>query len=271
MFADLRGSPSPIFAAFGAIVAMSRTLNDAVKTCLTQFFGILLGAVCGIVYLGLLHDTYYIGIGLGLIGLILLCIQLKLQFAVSLASFVFVSICFSPEQNPFFYAANRLIDTSIGLATAMVINITLKPYNNRARIAELIQIFLQEVPDYVEQRVLGHYPDLSPLERQARLITDEIAVFEKQHVLHPKEHRQQVIYLKGCEQLTWALFEELHALCAMDEKGHLSEQNAERLTSMCVTVPEGAPSKTEADIVGNYHLSNLLNAYTFLTEFNLRE
>ena len=42
-FADLRGSPLPIFAAIGAIVAMSRTVGDAFETCRTQFFGILLG------------------------------------------------------------------------------------------------------------------------------------------------------------------------------------------------------------------------------------
>ena len=43
-FADLRSSPLPIFAAIGAIVAMSRTVGDAFETCRTQFFGILLGA-----------------------------------------------------------------------------------------------------------------------------------------------------------------------------------------------------------------------------------
>ena len=43
-FADLRSSPLPIFAAIGAIVAMSRTVGDAFETCRTQFFGILFGA-----------------------------------------------------------------------------------------------------------------------------------------------------------------------------------------------------------------------------------
>ena len=135
-FADLRSSPAAIFAAIGAIVAMNRTVGDAFQSCRTQFFGILLGAGFGAVFVNLFEGFRYIGVGLGLIALILLCVELKLQFAVPLACIVFVSICLSPADEAFFYGANRLLDTSIGLATALVVNIALKPYNNRARITE---------------------------------------------------------------------------------------------------------------------------------------
>ena len=62
-------------------------------------------------------------------------------------------------------------------------------------------------------------------------------------------------------------------MCAMDEKGRLSPENAKRLTLLGLTVPDGicaAPQST-ADIVGNYHLDNLLRAWQFLGEFNLTE
>ena len=80
-FADLRGSPLPIFAAIGAIVAMSRTVGDAFETCRTQFFGILLGAGFGALFVNLFAGFRWLGVGLGLIALILLCNQLKLQLA----------------------------------------------------------------------------------------------------------------------------------------------------------------------------------------------
>ena len=69
-FADLRSSPLPIFAAIGAIVAMNRTVGDAFETCRTQFFGILLGAGFGAVFVNLLVGFRYIGIGIGLILLL---------------------------------------------------------------------------------------------------------------------------------------------------------------------------------------------------------
>lgn len=273
-FADLRSSPVAIFAAIGAIVAMNRTVGDAFQSCRTQFFGILLGAGFGAVFVNLFEGFRYIGVGLGLIALILLCVELKLQFAVPLACIVFVSICLSPADEAFFYGANRLLDTSIGLATALVVNIALKPYNNRARITEQFTHFLQSVPAYVEARVIcGRYPDLSPLSRQLGRIAEELSIFEKQNVFRLPDHRTQAVYLRGCEQLANALLQELTALCAMDEKGRLSPENAEKLSALGLHVPDTlpAPPQSDADVVGNYHLSGLLQAYHYLSEFNLME
>lgn len=266
-FAQLRGSPSPIFAAIAAIGAMSRIVSDAVETCVTQFFGILLGVGVSILFVSLFHDVNCVVIGIGMVFLILLCVELKLQFAVSLAGIVFISICLSTDQDALFYGLNRLIDTSIGLVLAMVINVALKPYNNQDHICELLTYYLQMAPSYIENRVLGNYPDLSAMEQELTHITEEIKIFGKQYTFRPKEHKQQVVYLQTCEQLARVLYQELHTLCSMDEQEHLSPQNAERLQRLSIVVLEGKPSHTEADIVGNYHLTNLLNAYEYLQQF----
>ena len=270
-FADLRSSPLPIFAAIGAIVAMNRTVGDAFETCRTQFFGILLGAGFGAVFVNLLVGFRYIGIGIGLIMLILLCVQLRLQFAVPLACIVFVSICLSPANEAFEYGANRLLDTSIGLATALVVNLVIKPYNNRERIVNLLTHFRQSVPAYVEERVVhGRYPDLTPLRAQLDRIASELATFEKQKMYRARDHADQAVFLRGCEQLAHSVWQELSALCAMDERGRLSPENAAQLAVLGLSVPEdmAGPSHTTADIVGNYHLDNLLQAYRYLTEFS---
>ena len=273
-FADLRGSPALIFAGIGAIVAMSRTVGDAFETCRTQFFGILLGAGFGAVFVNLFEGFRYVGTGLGLIALILLCVQLKLQFAVPLACIVFVSICLSPADEAFLYGVNRLLDTSIGLATALVVNVTIKPYNNRARIMNLLTHFQQSVPAYVEERVLhGRYPDLAPLHAQLDRIASELATFEKQRGPRQSGHAGQAVFLRGCEQLAHAVLQELSALCAMDERGRLSPENSGRLAVLGLSAPEGmaAPPRSAADIVGNYHLDNLLRAYQYLAEFSSAE
>ena len=270
-FADLRGSPLPIFAAIGAIVAMSRTVGDAFETCRTQFFGILLGAGFGALFVNLFAGFRWIGVGLGLIALILLCNQLKLQFAVPLACIVFVSICLSPASEALGYGANRLLDTTIGLATALVVNVVIKPYNNRARIENLLLHFRQSVPAYVEERVLHcRYPDLEPLRIQLGRIASELAIFEKQKPFRQGGHADQVAYLRGCEQLAQSVWQELSALCTMDEIGRLSPENAAQLSVLGLTAPDGAaaPPRTDADIVANYHLDNLLRAYQYLEAFS---
>ena len=86
-------------------------------------------------------------------------------------------------------------------------------------------------------------------------------------------HDEQAVYLRGCERLAQSTWQELSALCAMDEKGHLSSENAIRLRDIGLHVPNGvcAMPQSTADVVGNYHLDNLLRAWQFLGEFNLSE
>lgn len=273
-FADLRGSTSLIFAAIGAISAMSRTVGDAFETCRTQLTGILLGAGFGALFVSLFANFRFVGIGLGLIALILLCVRLRLQFAVPLSCIVFVSICVSPTGDAFQYGFNRLLDTTIGLATALVINVAIKPYNNSRRISDLLEQFRQSVPAFVSERVLhGRYPDLSPLKAQLDRISAELTIFEKQRLFRAHGHDEQAIYLRGCERLAQSVWQELSALCAMDEKGHLSVENAERLAELGLQIPDGvcAMPQSTADVVGNYHLDNLLRAWQFLGEFDLTE
>lgn len=274
LLADLRGSPAPIFAAIGAIVAMNRTLGDAVQSCLTQLAGIFFGAGFGWLFVTLLPGYRYVGIALGIITLILLCVRLQLQFAVPLACIVFVSICLSPANEAFLYGANRLLDTSIGLGTALVINIAVKPYNNRRQIAQLFTHYLQIMPDYIAIRMTkGGYPDLSPLQAQLARIRDELAIYEKQNLFRHAGHDRQAVYLRGCEQLAGAMLQELTALCAMDEFGRIGAQNAARLQTLGVEtapLPDGTAPR-QADIVADYHLSNLLDAYGYLHDFNLME
>ncbi len=269
-FMSLRGSPAPIFGAIGAISAMSRTLGDAFKTCSTQFFGIVLGAVFGTVFVNVFADFRYIGIGLGMIGLILLCVQLKLQFAVALACMVFVAICLSPPQAAFMYSVNRLIDTTIGLATALLVNVLIKPYNNCARIDGLIKDFLELVPPCVEDFVVnGRYPDMEPLEKHLGNLGWEIGVFETQHIFHQHSHDEQTAFFRGLEQLAQTVVKEFSTICSMDERFVLSEGNADCLCILGLEVPEELPQPvcTQADIVGNYHLANLIHAYQYLREF----
>jgi len=266
--ADLRGSPSPIFAAIGAIVAMNRTLGDAFETCLTQFCGILLGASFGTVFVSVFPEFRYVRVGLGLILLILICVGLRLQFAVSLAGIVLISICLSPPEEAFFYGINRLCDTSIGLGVALIINVCIKPYNNYGKVWNLCAHFLQSIPEYVQERILeGRYPDLLPLRRQMARLGDELTIFEKQRLSHSQERQEQAVMLRGCEQLAQSILDELSALCTMNEPSRLSTENAKRLSVMGLSALAPVSVPSQADIVGNYHLSNLINAYEYLNEF----
>ena len=114
------------------------------------------------------------------------------------------------------------------------------------------------------------YPDLEPLRVQLGRIASELAIFEKQKPFRQGGHTDQMAYLRGCEQLAQSVWQELSALCTMDEIGRLSPENAAQLSVLGLTAPDGAaaPPRTDADIVANYHLDNLLRAYQYLEAFS---
>lgn len=91
----------------------------------------MLGAGFGAVFVNLLVGFRYIGIGIGLIMLILLCVHCGCSSPCRWrASCSCPSACRRANE-AFEYGVNRLLDTSIGLATALVVNLVIKPYNNR--------------------------------------------------------------------------------------------------------------------------------------------
>ncbi|MGE4549430.1 MAG: aromatic acid exporter family protein [Intestinibacillus sp.] len=286
LFAALRNSPAPIFAGIGAIVAMSRTLEDSVRACLTQLAGITCGMVIACVLRALapvvsVPAAYYAVGGVGIILVILCCNALKLDFAVPLSCIVFTSIwVMDPTYNYLLYGFNRLLDTSIGLVTALVINVGLKPYHNGTRVSHMLTHIQQLFPGYLDARVLRRqYPDLAPLRQKLAALDGELRIFEKQpppSLLHRSAlraaRRKDAAYMRGCQQLLVKMADELSAMCNMDSSPPPSPANCERLALLGLTIPADVTQNckcAEADIIVlNFHLANLLDAYDFLSDLN---
>lgn len=278
LIVNFRGSPAPIFAAIGAISAMSRALADAVKTCLTQFAGIIAGAIIGCIFIALFPQYSLLFVGAGIILVITCCNALRMDFAISLACIVFISIILQePGSNYLLSALNRLIDTSIGLFTAFAINMLVRPYNNRKKIVNMMTHIQQTYPGLLYERIVcGHFPDLSLLGSKMEALVIELNVFEKQPprgIRHPREKRREraedTAYLRGCMQLLWKMFVELNSLCEMDETPTPSCVLCERLKAMGLVVPpaEHAVDCTEQCVM-DYHVTHLLDANDFLTDLN---
>lgn len=271
--AGLLDSAMPIFSAIGAISAMSRTLGDAIRACLTQLSGITIGCLMGLLLILLLPAPPPAVIGAGIIVVILLCLRLHVEFAVPLSCIVFVSVCLYDAGDPFWYAAHRFLDTAVGLMIALAVNMLIKPYNNRAQIANRITHFSCAFPDYLSERVLHcRYPSLEKLSRNLDRLAEEIDVFERQTFPHKQARQREAAYLRGCQQLAMRMLEEMTALCSMDEPGRPDTRCLERLTALGLSIPPAltpaAEPLTVNDIVLRYHLENLLNAYDFLQEMN---
>lgn len=276
--AQVLGSSLPIFAAIGAISAMSRTWRDSLRECLTQVAGTFLGYLIGCAFVLWLpwRPQFFLWMAVGTLYVITLCIALRLNFAIPLASIVFADICLYTGGDAVVYGFHRFTDTLVGLAVALVVNLVIRPYNNRQKIRSMMLDIQGKFLPLLEARVISHrYPDLAPLRSEMARLDDEMRIFEKQpvallhHAVHISARRQEAAYLRGCQQLLDKMGGELAALCNMDSNPVPGESVLARMKEHGMNVPEEMPvcgycSETDTTVM-NFHITNLLDAYDFLS------
>ncbi len=263
--------PEPLsvfYAAFGALIAMDTTVSNSLRQGLTQLVAVLAGTVFGYVSVLLFPEgTPALMVGTGVLLLIFLCHSFNLSFTASLSCIIFLSACLTPTDNILHDSFLRLRDTSVGVGIALLINVVIWPYNNKKRILSMLRRLRERMPSDLEEIVIfERFPDLSGSVALLRRLDRELELYHSQRFLHRKNNDEAL--LKGCCQLAQRMVEELEAICGMDELGDLASENAQRIRTLGLSLPEeGLPPRkcTRRDtIVMNYHLDKLLAAYDYL-------
>lgn len=270
--ANALSNDTPIFAAVGAITVMQRTVQDSLYSSVGHFFGTLLGFLTGSVYVLIVPTpSSIVPLSIAILFVTAVCVRLHIPTAVTLACVVLIDLGLYTGDSAFLYGFSRFWVTTLGIAIALLVNILIKPYNNRAQLQKMMLHFLQSVPDYLSERVLcEHYPDLTPLKNQLSSIRKELDIYDAQYFPRHKGHNEQSIYLRGCFQLAERIVQELNALCTMDEIGRLNTRNASLLEEMGLKITKLAPQAKQAsefDIVFNFHVYQLVSAYRFLKSY----
>ncbi len=260
------------YAALGSLVAMDTTFNRSLQQSITQLLSVLFGTLVGYAVLYFFHASIPAWIvGLGVLILILLCNTLKFPYTITLSAIVFLSACMynSHSNDLLLDAALRMMNTTVGLLIALIINVCIRPYNNKHRILSLLKKLCQQMPKDLESIVVNErFPDVQPSIELLRDIDRELALYHAQRFFHRKNDEEAL--LRGCLQLAERMVQELEAICGMDTLGDLASDNTERLRDLDIALPKnGLPNRkcTRRDtIVMNYHLDKLLSAYDYLDE-----
>ena len=192
-----------------------------------------------------------------------------MDYAASLACVIFLSASLIPAENLVGDSVQRLLCTAIGLATALVINIAIRPYNNRRRIVGMLHRLRQTVADDLAQVVVREcFPDLQREITLLRQLDHELELYHSQRILHRRGDDEAL--LRGCFRLAERMTQELEAICGMDTLGDLSTENAETMRTLGMAIPEagiaGRKCTRHDTIVMNYHLEKLLSACRYLAE-----
>lgn len=130
---ELIGRPNPLFACSAAIICMKETVFNSYKSGVDRLVGTLIGGVVGLVFLLIknylsLFPTQSVIVGIGIVIVIYLCTLLQKSDTTVISCIVFLAIVISvSEISPYLYAANRMLDTFVGIIVALIVNRSIYP------------------------------------------------------------------------------------------------------------------------------------------------
>lgn len=262
---------SIFYAAMGASVGMDITVTRSLRQGLTQLVSVFCGTIAGFLSLYFFPAMPAWVVGAGVLLLILVCNALKISFSISLSCIVFLSAALtaSPEDNLWLDALLRMRNTTVGVLIALLVNITIRPYNNKPRIISALRRNQTLIISLLESVVVHErYPELQPAVELLRQIDAELKLYHAQRLFHKKNNDEAV--LQGCCQLCERMLQELEAICGMDSLGDLALENASQMQTLGLQLPEAGLSNRKCTrhdtIVMNYHIEKLLAAHQYMDE-----
>ena len=137
----LRGGRDAFYSAIAAIICIQPTPEQSKMTGINRFIGTLIGGLCGYLVLRLSEHipqydyTALVIIPLGLLVNIYICNVINKQEAVPICCVVYLSVVTHFARtitSTEWYVLNRIIETTIGILIAVLVNKEIRAYREPA-------------------------------------------------------------------------------------------------------------------------------------------
>ena len=123
----------PFFAMFSAVICLQNNAEESIISSLNRIMGTIMGALFGVAlhYIAVYFNfydyviLYYALVALMLIPIMIFHLAIKKPSIISLSCVIFISVALSVEPSVFMNGVQRVIDTTVGIITALIINILL--------------------------------------------------------------------------------------------------------------------------------------------------
>jgi uncharacterized membrane protein YgaE (UPF0421/DUF939 family) len=129
LFFEAINRDKALFACMAAVMCVQNTIEDSMKIGISRIIGTIIGGLSGALILYIVNTFFddrilIIIIPLGIMILIKLCVTIKMKQAVSICCIVFlvITISMNHEEGYILYTYNRVLDTTIGILIALLVN-----------------------------------------------------------------------------------------------------------------------------------------------------
>jgi len=149
----------PFIAVIAAVISMGKSIDLSVKAGKNKMAGVVIGSAVGTMFAAILPGNAGL-CGIGVILSMYLCHLFHLESAGVLSSFSFAAVMFGASQNaPWEYALPCMGAALLGIAVAVVVNLTVMPPNHAVEIkkahAELIRKTAEAIEDASAKRAIS--------------------------------------------------------------------------------------------------------------------
>lgn len=263
MFGTTSASSRMVFAMLGAMSAMENTFKQSLEACLSQFIGMLLGAIVA-AGLSLVPIHSVLTVGIGVVVIIVIYNVLGIYYSPNLPCLVVVMSCMNTEVFPFEYALGRLWDTAIGLGIGMIINVLVLPYDNSLKIRQTIEYLEKEVIDFLEDMFDGdcEYPNTDKMRATIDNMVEQLGIYSKQWIpFHVKNDKHKLEIFLVCESKSRELLAQMEVLHQMQRPGRLDAEVKQRIEKCGAQIRDKREiiRYEEEDIITNYHVHKILD------------
>lgn len=118
-----------IFACIAAVICLQNTIDDSMKTGRARVIGTIIGGVVGAMVLFIVNTFFdnrilIFIIPIGIMILIKICVSINMRQSVVICCVVYLSIMITKNHDNGYllYTINRVVDTSIGILIALLVN-----------------------------------------------------------------------------------------------------------------------------------------------------
>ncbi len=125
MLADLLHLEHPIYAFIGAVICIDLSPAQSRRLGLMRILGTVIGAICGAALVPVLPPSP-LTIALGVLVAMLLCYVFRINEGAKLSGYICGLVLLYHGNEAWHYAYARLIETSLGVAVAVLISMVPK-------------------------------------------------------------------------------------------------------------------------------------------------
>lgn len=258
---------NPMYSAVACIISMQDTVKGSVKAGFDRIKGTIIGGIVG--YLSvLISPGNPIICGLGAMLTIYLCNLLKLNNAITVASVTFVSIHMGIiVSDPARYSIFRVIDTSIGVLVALVINYLIaRPDYLTMLNNEFIR--LEKVSkDFVKAKIINkENVNISKFEKDVKKLDTVYKKLEDE-----LDYTKDEVDLENIKQnvnVCKEIYYHMQSIELLEKKLFLNQENYNNLKKLYKSENISWEIDEEESPVFNYHLSKIIDEINILKEIN---